>query len=499
MKTAVIYARYSSDSQTEQSIEGQLRVCSDYAKNNDIVILDTYIDRAMTGTNDNRPDFQRMIKDSCKREWDFVLVYKIDRFSRNKYETAMHKKTLKDNGVRVISAMEYIPDSPEAIILESMLEGYAEYYSAELSQKVRRGMNESRRKGNFTGGYVLYGYKVIDHKLVIDEEQAEVIRFIYEQYANDVYVKDIITALTNKGIFNRGKPFARITIYNILKNEKYAGIYRHNDEIFDNIYPAIVPQEIYSKVRQKTDSNKYGIRSVEVVYMLRHKIKCGYCGSPINAECGTAKNGEKKRYYKCLGRKNNNGCKKTMVRKDVLEQYVIENVIEKMSKPETINYIADKLLELQELKIHANVTLKQLVKEQRQTENQISNIMSAIENGGTSNTAMKRLRELESQNEELEKQIRIERAKTAFRLSKEEILNYYKLALEQEPQMLINYLVKEIQLFDDKMVIIYNTPRTMSLDESQGFSFYTANVPYPIYIQNMLEPRMINFQIIMRF
>lgn len=124
MKTAVIYARYSSDSQTEQSIEGQMRVCEDYARNNDIVILARYIDRAMTGTNDNRPDFQRMLKDSDSRTWNYVLVYKLDRFSRNKYEMAVHKKTLKDNGVRVISATEYIPDSPEAIILESMLEGY---------------------------------------------------------------------------------------------------------------------------------------------------------------------------------------------------------------------------------------------------------------------------------------------------------------------------------------------------------------------------------------
>lgn len=124
MKTAVIYARYSCDNQTEQSIEGQMRVCEDYARNNDIVILARYIDRAMTGTNDNRPDFQRMLKDSDSRTWNYVLVYKLDRFSRNKYEMAVHKKTLKDNGVRVISATEYIPDSPEAIILESMLEGY---------------------------------------------------------------------------------------------------------------------------------------------------------------------------------------------------------------------------------------------------------------------------------------------------------------------------------------------------------------------------------------
>ena len=124
MKAAVIYARYSSDSQTEQSIEGQLRVCEDYAKSHDIVIVNTYIDRAMTGTNDNRPAFQRMLKDSNRKEWDFILVYKFDRFSRNKYETAIHKKELKDNGVKVVSATEFVPDTPEGIIFESMLEGY---------------------------------------------------------------------------------------------------------------------------------------------------------------------------------------------------------------------------------------------------------------------------------------------------------------------------------------------------------------------------------------
>lgn len=498
MKTAVIYARYSSDSQTEQSIEGQLRVCNEYAKSNDIVILDTYIDRAMTGTNDNRPDFQRMLKDSCKREWDFILVYKFDRFSRNKYETAMHKKTLKDNGVKVVSATEYIPDSPEAIILESMLEGYAEYYSAELSQKVKRGMNETRQKGNFTGGYVLYGYTVENQKVKIDEEKAEIIKYIFEQYAMGVYVKDIIKALTNRGIFNRGKPFARNTIYNILKNEKYAGIYRHGDEVFENIYPKIVPQDIYEIVRKKINTNKYGKRSTEVVYLLRNKMKCGYCGSPISAECGTAKNGDVKRYYKCLGRKHQNGCVKTQMRKEVLEKYVLDNIIEKLSNKEIKEQLVTKLLELQDSYVKANSALNKLVKEQRQTENSIKNIMTAIENGGTSNTAMKRLRELETLSEELERNIRIEKAKSAFKLSKHEITEYYKIALEQEPQMLINYLVKEIILFDDKMTIIYNTPKTMNLDASQGFSFYSKNVQFPIYIQNKILPRMIDFELEMQ-
>ena len=125
MKTAAIYARYSSDRQTEQSIYGQIHVCMEYAERNDIVIVGTYIDRAMTGTNDNREQFQKMLKASDKKPFDYVLVYKLDRFSRNKYEMAIHRKHLKDNGIKILSAMENIPDTPEGILLESLLEGVA--------------------------------------------------------------------------------------------------------------------------------------------------------------------------------------------------------------------------------------------------------------------------------------------------------------------------------------------------------------------------------------
>jgi len=135
VKTAIIYARYSSDRQTEQSIEGQVHVCEDYAQRHDIVIVGSYIDRATTGTNDNREQFQQMLKDSDKRAWDYVLVYKLDRFSRNKYEMAIHRKHLKDNGIKILSAMENIPDSPEGILLEALLEG----------SKHKNGHNEKRK------------------------------------------------------------------------------------------------------------------------------------------------------------------------------------------------------------------------------------------------------------------------------------------------------------------------------------------------------------------
>ena len=492
MKTAVIYARYSSDNQTEQSIEGQLRVCEQYAKNNDILILKTYIDRAMTGTNDNRPDFQQMIKDSASKEWQNIIVYKLDRFSRNKYETAKYKKILKDNGVKLISAMENIPDTPEGIILESLLEGMAEYYSAELSQKVKRGMNETRLKGNFTGGNLIYGYKVENHKILINEEQAKVVRYIYEQYALGVYVKDIITSLTEKHIFNHGKPFARNTIYNILKNEKYSGVYRFNNQTFENMYPQIVSTEIYEKVRQKTNQNKYGKRSIEVVYLLRNKLKCGYCGEPISAECGTTSQGKKRRYYKCLGKKRHTtNCNKQTVRKEILEDLVIKILIEQLNSPKTLDKIANNILKVQESEDCGNTLLTSLNKEKIETQKILDNIMKAVEQGVVNNTTNKRMTDLEKKLEDIERQIIVEKSKTNFKLTKEDILNYFNDALKLEPQLLINYLVKQIILYDDKMQIYFNSP-SITTNYTTKTPFKTKVYKLPHIIQNKPQPEMID-------
>ena len=470
MKTAVIYARYSCDNQTEQSIEGQLSVCEEYAKRNNILILDTYIDRAMTGTNDCRPDFQRMIKESAKRQWNYVLVYKLDRFSRDKYATAIHKKTLKDNGVKVLSAMENIPDTPEGIILESLLEGMNQYYSAELSQKVKRGMRETRKKGNYQGGGLPYGYKAENKKVVIDEPQAEVVKFMYEEYSKGVYVRDIINALTVKGVLYKGRPFAMNTVYGILKNDKYSGTYKHEEEIVENIYPRIVPQEIIDRVRAKIKSNVNGKRSIETVYLLRHKIKCGYCRQSIIAECGTGKSGKRKYYYKCHGRKNmRNGCKKAPIRKDIIENFIIQNIVAELSKPQTMTNIINGILKMQDEQLGKNSTLLILEKEYKQIENSLNNIMAAIERGIISVTTNKRLQELEIRQQELERLIAIEKSKSEIKLTEKEIRLYYETALKLEPMIMIEYLIKEIVLYDDKIEIYYNSPTRKSPDNSQGF------------------------------
>lgn len=493
LKTAVIYARYSCDQQSEQSIEGQLRVCEDYAKSHDIIILDTYIDRAMSGTNDNRPDFQRMIKDSAKKTFNYVLVYKLDRFSRNKFEATIHKKTLRDNGVKVLSAMENIPDTPEGIILESLLEGMNQYYSAELSQKVKRGMRETRLKGNYQGGGVPYGYKVDGRKIVIDEERAENVRFMYTQFAGGVYVKDIIKQLTLNGKQYKGKTFARNTVYNILKNHKYLGVYNCGDEVVDNMYPQIVPTETFEKVQAIINSNKHGKRSVEVTYLLRHKLKCGYCGQSIIAENGTGRNGEKRYYYKCRGRKAKvNDCHKAVVPKDILENMIINATIEVMSRPHIIEYVIQSLLNLQEQKCKANTALNSLYREQKQNEMALNNLVTAIENGIMSNTTNKRLHELESQQQDIERRILIEKSKTTVRYTEKELRTYIEQSLKLEPQLLINYFIKEVVMYDDKIQIHYNFPITNSPDyeNGQGFLFYSET-----FEKSLLEKLTIEFYI----
>lgn len=224
MKGAVIYARYSSERQNEQSIEGQLRICNQYAEANGLTILDTYIDRAMTGTNDHRPAFQQMLSDSEKPvPWDIVLVYAIDRFGRNSIEIAVNKQRLKKNHKTLISATQRTSENIDGsknldgILLENVYIGLAEYYSAELSQKIKRGLHENRSKGLFPGGRIAYGYRVENKRVLIDEERAKIVLYVFQQYAQGVIAKDIIADLTEKGVTYHGKPFALNTLYGMLR------------------------------------------------------------------------------------------------------------------------------------------------------------------------------------------------------------------------------------------------------------------------------------------
>ena len=181
-KLAVVYARYSSHRQGEQSIEGQLAEAYKYAEAHGMKIIHEYVDRAMTGRNDNRDQFQEMLKDTAKKQFDAVILWKIDRFGRNREEIAFNKYRCKKNGVKVVYVAESIPDSPEGVILESVLEGMAEYYSLQLSQNIRRGNRASAEKCQSTGGNRPLGYKTDPEtkRFVIDPDTAPTVRMIFD-------------------------------------------------------------------------------------------------------------------------------------------------------------------------------------------------------------------------------------------------------------------------------------------------------------------------------
>ena len=486
MKTAVIYARYSSSAQTEQSIEGQLSVCQKYAKDNGLYIVETYIDRATTGRNDQRAAFQQMLTDSEKSKWEIVLVYALDRFGRNSAEVAVNKQRLKKNKKLLISATQRTSvnidgsTNLDGILLENVYNGLAEYYSAELSEKVLRGRKENRKKGLFCGGHIPYGYKSIDRKLHIVPEEAEAVRFIFDQYGHGVTVAKIIEQLTENGYTHDGAHFKPSCIYSILRNRKYTGFYEFDDEIYDDIYPQIITEEAYAKVKAIINANKRGSRSTKTVYLLRNKLVCGYCGKPISAESGTSHTGTKKHYYKCVGRKKyRNGCTKTVVKKELLEEFVIDFIIGELKREENIKSAVDTIMRLQEEQQRDSTQLNNLKKEKKQTTTALNNLMKAIEAGIISVTTKSRLHELEEHLSELESKILAEESKQSILLEREQIETYYIQALKLEAERLIHTLIKEIVLYNDKIEIYLNSPLRKSPDENRGFSFYTEVVNMP--------------------
>lgn len=464
MKTAVIYARYSSDAQSEQSIEGQLRVCQKYAQDNGYLILDTYIDRAMTGTNDLRPEFRRMIKDSEKKQFEIVLVYKLDRFSRNKYESTIHKKTLKDNGVKLISAMENIPDTPEGIILESLLEGMNQYYSAELAQKVNRGIRESWLKGNSTGGVCTYGYRVVDKKYVIEEHEAEIVREVFTKYAQGFKARAIAKDLRERGIRRKdGRYLHSKYLYQILHNVRYTGKTYHDGTEYDNIFPRIITDEVWQKVCAINDDNKIApSRKKEIYdYILSGKLICGHCKERMSGESGTGRNGIHY-YYLCLSkRRKKHLCTLKPIRKQELEDTVINATVAMLKGGDNIHFIAENIFNFHKRCETDNTNLNSLITKRAEAEKASRNIIKAIEMGIITEQTKQRLTELERQINQLDFDIDREKQRNYTYLTVEEIERFLKSKVFDNTnnikarKLIVNTFIKEILLYDDEIIITY--------------------------------------------
>ena len=288
---AVIYARYSSDSQREESIEGQIRERTEYAQRSNITILTSYIDRALSARAADRPEFQRMIRDSEKGLFDTVLVWKLDRFSRDRYDSAHYKHILKKNGVKVISAKENISDGPEGIILESMLEGYAEYYSAELAQKIQRGQKENAMKCKNNGGNTPLGYYVDKQSgvLAVDPLTAPIVQEIFTRFDSGERICEIRDLLNSRGLkTHKGKQFNVGGISLILKNRKYIGEYKYGDVVIPDGIPVIIERNLFERVRLRMEANKHAPARAKAdeEYLLTTKLFCGNCGRLMAGESG---------------------------------------------------------------------------------------------------------------------------------------------------------------------------------------------------------------------
>lgn len=460
---AVIYARYSSEKQNEQSIEGQLRICNQYAEQNGLTVLDTYIDRAMTGTNDNRPAFQQMLADCEKKvAWEVIVVYAIDRFGRNSIEIAVNKQKLKKNGKTLISATQRTSDNIDGsknldgILLENMYIGLAEYYSAELSQKVKRGLYESREKGLSPGGRRTFGYKAENKKVYIVEHEAEIVRYIFRQYAQGVFAKDILADLAAKGVTHYGKPIPQNTLYNMLRLKRYIGIFHCAGKDYTNIFPPIVPLELFNEVGRILEQNKIGSMSRNTEFLLRNKLICGYCGKTLQGESGTSKSGRVMHYYKCFSRKKLHTCDKSVVQKDKLENLIIDTTIKVFGTRENIFVVADAVMKAHEQRMYGKSVLSLLQNERADIEKSLANVMRAIEQGILTATTKSRMDELERQLVEIENKIAIEECKLQNQLKREQVIEYLTHTITQNPKLLIHNLIQKIVAFNDEIHIYYN-------------------------------------------
>ena len=472
--TAVIYARYSSDNQREESIEGQIRECTAYAEKNGITVVKHYIDRAYSARTANRPEFQRMVKDSERRLFDIVLVWKLDRFARDRYDAAHYRHILQRNHVKLVSATEPISDSPAGIMMESMLTGMAEYYSAELSEKIVRGMTENVLKGKYNGGTVPIGYVIDeDRHFQIDPLTAPFVVEAFKRYAEGATMKEVMDWLNRQGVkTGKNHAFTYNSVHTLLTNRRYMGENRFQDIIMPDTVPVIIEKELFDRVQEKMAKNRRAParHKAEDDYLLTTKLFCGMCGSMMFGECGTGRNKTVHHYYKCAKAKRTHSCKKKTVRKIWLEDLVVNATMEMLKDDQAIDAIVEMVMQLQE---QENTTLPLLEKQLKETETGIQNMLNAIQAGILTSSTKERLEALEAQKKELEIKIteeKLAKPKLSADFVKFWLTRFRKLnpQIKSHRETLVNTFVNAIYLYDDKVLLTFNYKegtKTISLDD----------------------------------
>lgn len=422
-----IYARYSSSNQREESIDAQIRAIKDYCDSKGYSIVKTYIDEARSATTDNRPNFKQMIEDSDLNIFDSVIVHKLDRFSRDKYDSVSYKRKLRNNNVTLQSVLERLDDSPESTILESLLEGMAEYYSKNLARETMKGMKENAYKCMHTGGKPPLGYNVdpSTKKYIINKQEAKAVRLIFDLYAKGsgyTYIVDKLNALGYKTKI--GNSFGTNSISEILRNEKYTGIYVFNKtpkkingkrnshvtkpeaeiiRVKDGM-PRIVSDETYNKVQERLKNNKRNASNkAKEPYILSSKIKCGICGSAMighTSKCGRSKN--KYSSYRCGRRYRYKDCHMKPINRDYVNELVINKLFEHFFTDSSINKFTKELTKTYNKSLKNNtLNLKSIEKNIKCIDKEIDNLINAIANGLNNPSIKTKLDTLETEKANL--------------------------------------------------------------------------------------------------
>lgn len=469
---AVIYARYSPGSkQNEQSIEGQVHDCTAYAESKGLNVINVYADRHLTGTeSEHRDAFQQMLRDAQQGSFSYVIVWKIDRFGRNREEIAINKVHLKKSGVTLLYAEEHIPEGPEGIILESMLEGMAEYYSAELAQKIRRGQRESVSKGRMIGAWMPYGYvKDADLKLHIDDTAADVVRHIFKMYNAGDLIRDILYDLEAKGITNNGKSFNYNSIRRILRNRIYIGEFVFGPNVNTDMDSRIIDDDTFNLAQQRIAMT--AIKSVKmqtaararatVNYALSGKLICGTCGSEYHGTSGRSHTGVKHYYYICNGKKKNSSlCDSPSFRKDEIENFVFDRTIKSVLTDPMIDQISDMVLRYQEEDSESYV-VKSIMNDISACEKSLRNLTKAIESGIITETTLSRMKELEAEKKSLQSSLALANMKH-ITFTKDQIVFYLKQfatgnTSDDDVREKINQIFIDKVILDKKTItIVYN-------------------------------------------
>ena len=403
MKTpGVIYARYSSSSQREESIEDQLRECHKWAEANNVDIIREYCDNAISGRSDDRPSFQQMVKDSAGRGFSVVVMYKTDRFARNRYDAAVYKRTLKKHGVEIHYAKIDIPKGPEGIILEAVMEAMDEYYSANLAQNIRRGQEGNALKGKVLGGTLPFGLRVsAERTYEQDPLTAPHVLRAFRMIDDGAMQKDVIDYFNSIGLrTTKGNTFSKSSMASLLSNRKYIGEYRYNDIVLSDAIPPIVPIDLFERVQIRISINQHvkgGHARSMVHFLLTGKLVCGHCGKPMVGDSGTSRNGTTHYYYSCSCRKRGEDCDKKSERRRALEIAVVEETVRHVLQPDIIAAVVDRVMEIYAEEQREDPVLASLESERRSVDSSISNLMKAIEAGIFPSTTRDRLIELEEQ------------------------------------------------------------------------------------------------------